>query len=180
MLLAQHITGPVSKPTVTCSVTDSNVTLICEGDESLGDHYRWEGHENQVTNEGKYLTFSKEENHNIEYTCIFSNLKSEERSDRVKNCFVPGGRSHIWVPILVFLAVLAGLIVWGYKYYSRSQGGRSHIWVPILVFLAVLAGLIVWGYKYYSRSQGLQTSATTRSHVAQLGLHTDIIKHKDM
>ncbi|MGH0157603.1 UNVERIFIED_CONTAM: hypothetical protein FKN15_033965 [Acipenser sinensis] len=84
---------PVSKPTVTCSVTDSNVTLLCEGDESLGDHYRWEGHENQVlhvTNEGKYLTFSKEENYNIEFTCIFSNLKSEERSDPVKNCFVPG------------------------------------------------------------------------------------------
>ncbi|XP_058885087.1 uncharacterized protein LOC117406987 isoform X2 [Acipenser ruthenus] len=121
---------PVSKPTVTCSVTDSNVTLICEGDESLGDHYRWEGHENQVlrvANEGKYLTFSKED-HNIEYTCIFSNLKSEERSDRVKNCFVPGRRSHILVPILVFPAVLpllAGLIVWCYKSYAQSQGRKT-------------------------------------------------------
>ncbi|KAK6485595.1 hypothetical protein HHUSO_G11416 [Huso huso] len=126
---------PVSRPNVTCSVTDSNVTLLCEGDESLGDQYRWEVLENQVrrgTTNGKNLTFSKEENHNIEYTCIFSNLKSEERSDPIKNCFVPGGRFHILVLILVLLAVavlagLAGLIVWRYKCYSKSQGKNTSI-----------------------------------------------------
>ncbi|KAK1167896.1 hypothetical protein AOXY_G10687 [Acipenser oxyrinchus oxyrinchus] len=128
---------PVSKPNVACSVTDSNVTLLCEGDESLGDHYRWEVLENQVhrgTTKGKNLTFSKEENHNIEYTCIFSNLKSEERSDPIKNCFVPGGRSHIWVLILVLLAVagLAGLMLWSYKYYSKSQGKNTSIFYPLL------------------------------------------------
>ncbi|XP_041128358.1 uncharacterized protein LOC121328005 isoform X4 [Polyodon spathula] len=85
---------PVSKPHVTCTVTDSIVTLLCEGDESLGNHYRWEDRENKALLEGKNLTLSKEENDNIEYTCIFSNIKSEARSDPVKNCFVTDSMLH--------------------------------------------------------------------------------------
>ncbi|XP_041128356.1 uncharacterized protein LOC121328005 isoform X3 [Polyodon spathula] len=114
---------PVSKPHVTCTVTDSIVTLLCEGDESLGNHYRWEDRENKALLEGKNLTLSKEENDNIEYTCIFSNIKSEARSDPVKNCFVTvlGGRSHVWVLIPVVVA----LIVCGYK-YSQSKDSMLH------------------------------------------------------
>ncbi|XP_041115244.1 uncharacterized protein LOC121320728 [Polyodon spathula] len=113
----------VSKPNVICTVNDSNVTLLCEGDESLGNHYRWEDRENnRGISEEKNVTFSKEENRNIEYICIFSNPKSEERSDPVKNCFVPGGRSHILVLILVLLAVLVALILLGYNYFSQSKG----------------------------------------------------------
>ncbi|KAJ8283121.1 hypothetical protein COCON_G00056400 [Conger conger] len=85
----------VDKPTVTCQVNRTSVTLLCSGDDRPATQYRWEGPAIEPQ-PGPQLKIEAAETSDSVYTCVLNNPVSESRTELpVKSCFpAPGGVEH--------------------------------------------------------------------------------------
>ncbi|KAK6485596.1 lymphocyte function-associated antigen 3-like [Huso huso] len=116
----------VSKPTVTCNVTGSIVTLHCMGDNNTENSYKWEGQNHH----GKELQTSLKENDDSKYVCVTSNKKSEQRSDpfAVTDCKKAGDSYTLLVGILVTVATVVVVLgaVAGFVYCRIHKKGEQN------------------------------------------------------
>ncbi|KAJ8283120.1 hypothetical protein COCON_G00056390 [Conger conger] len=101
----------VDKPTVTCQVNRTSVTLLCSGDDRPATQYRWEGPAIEPQ-PGPQLKIEAAETSDSVYTCVLNNPVSESRTELpVKSCFP--------APVIVLIIIILIIIIAGFIYYKK-------------------------------------------------------------
>ncbi|KAJ8283122.1 hypothetical protein COCON_G00056410 [Conger conger] len=121
----------VDKPTVTCQVNRTSVTLLCSGDDRPATQYRWEGPAIEPQ-PGPQLKIEAAETSDSVYTCVLNNPVSESRTELpVKSCFPAPESSSVIIPFVIVLLLLLHLlliiiiIILGLIYYKKCYKEKT-------------------------------------------------------
>ncbi|XP_061090158.1 lymphocyte function-associated antigen 3-like [Conger conger] len=110
----------VDKPTVTCQVNRTSVTLLCSGDDRPATQYRWEGPAIEPQ-PGPQLKIEAAETSDSVYTCVLNNPVSESRTELpLKSCFP----APVIIPLVIALLLIIITIIVGFIYYKKCYKSK--------------------------------------------------------
>ncbi|KAG7463647.1 hypothetical protein MATL_G00178800 [Megalops atlanticus] len=109
----------LTKPKVTCNVSDTTVTLLCAGDLSPVTQYSWEGPDTQ-SQSGPELRLQREKSSDSVYTCVLNNPEMTH----------PPVAAIVVCLLLLLIIIILGLFMYWKKYRKGRTGQRENPEAP--------------------------------------------------
>ncbi|XP_072556550.1 uncharacterized protein [Paramormyrops kingsleyae] len=125
------ILEPESKPSIRPNCSDTQCTLVCEGENTTYTKYSWKENNEMIAEDTTTLHVEKSDKLDKSYTCVFSNPVSAEESDPVKEVelFPGGSRGRIVagvVSAIIFVVALCCGIGLYYEKKVRPKTPENH------------------------------------------------------